>query len=163
MSSPEPVGIIGAGSFGTAMANLMALNTDVYVYSRSPELVAKLKEDRYRFGVKLHERVRVVNDFPMVADRCQLLFPIVPSNNFRGMMRSITEHLRPAHVLIHGTKGFDITGVALEDIPETGPFPPSDAHHDGRDQARERGGQGRRAHRARTSPGSCSTASRPPP
>jgi glycerol-3-phosphate dehydrogenase (NAD(P)+) len=120
MAQKEPVGIIGAGSFGTAMANLLALNTEVLVYSRNPELVKKLEKDRFHFGVKLHDRVKVVNDFSVVADRCQLILPIVPSDNFRSMMRSITDHLDPSHVLIHGTKGFDISGVKLEDIPERG-------------------------------------------
>ncbi len=117
---PEPVGIIGAGSFGTAMANLLALNTDVYVYSRNDKLVKQLEVDRYRFGVRLHDRVRVVNDFERVAGECQLILPIVPSNNFRDMMRTTTKFLEPAHVLIHGTKGLDITGVAVDDIVRKG-------------------------------------------
>lgn len=120
MPKAEPVGIIGAGSFGTAMANLMALNTDVLVYSRSKELVEKLQQDRYRFGVRLHDRVKIVNDIERIAGECQLIFPIVPSNSFRSMMRSVTEHLEPAHVLIHGTKGFDITGVDIDNIPKQG-------------------------------------------
>jgi len=102
------------------MANLLALNTDVLVYSRSPELVDQLKKDRFRFGVPLHDRVTVINDFEQLADQCQLILPIVPSNNFREMMRSVTDYLTPGHVLIHGTKGFDIGDVVLEDIPKTG-------------------------------------------
>jgi len=102
------------------MANLLALNTDVLMYSRNPELVEEIKKDRFRFGVPLHERVTVINDFGELADRCQLILPIVPSNNFRSMMRSVTEYLTPGHVLIHGTKGFDIGDVVLEDIPAHG-------------------------------------------
>lgn len=102
------------------MANLLALNTDVLVYSRNPALVEQLKEDRFRFGVPLHERVTVINDFEQLADRCQLILPIVPSNSFREMMRSVTDYLTPGHVLIHGTKGFDIGEVVLDDIPTTG-------------------------------------------
>ncbi|MEO0732583.1 MAG: NAD(P)H-dependent glycerol-3-phosphate dehydrogenase [Bacteroidota bacterium] len=120
MPKAEPVGIIGAGSFGTAMANLLALNTDVFVYSRNPDLVKTLNKDRFRFGVPLHERITVVNDFSEVAGRCQLILPIVPSDNFRTMMRSLTEHLTPGHVLIHGTKGFDVEGINVEEIPQTG-------------------------------------------
>lgn len=120
MPQTEPVGIIGAGTFGTAMANLLALNTDVLVYSRNAELAAQLQKDRFRFGVPLHERVTVINDFGRVAKECQLIFPIVPSDAFRSMMRQITHHLEPRHLLIHGTKGFDITGVNLEDVPKTG-------------------------------------------
>lgn len=120
MAKPEPVGIIGAGSFGTAMANLLALNTDVLVYSRNPELVEQLRQDRYRFGVKLHDRVTVLNDFSEIADRCQLILPIVPSSNFRDAMRAATPHLKPSHVLLHGTKGLDLRGIHLDDIPEKG-------------------------------------------
>jgi len=120
MPQPEPVGVIGAGTFGTAMANLMALNTDVLVYSRNAELTERLNRERVRFGVKLHDRVRVVNDFEIIAKRCQLIFPIVPSDAFREMMRSITDFLHPRHVLIHGTKGLDVTGIAEEDIPQKG-------------------------------------------
>lgn len=117
---PEPVGIIGAGTFGTAMANLVALNTDVLVFSRNKALAEQLQKDRFRFGVKLHERVSIVSDFERVAGECQLILPIVPSDSFRDMMRANTKYLEPSHLLVHGTKGFDITGVDLERIPETG-------------------------------------------
>ena len=33
------VGVIGAGSFGTAIANLLAYNREVLLYSRQSELV----------------------------------------------------------------------------------------------------------------------------
>jgi glycerol-3-phosphate dehydrogenase (NAD(P)+) len=102
------------------MANLMALNTDVMVYSRTPETAERLQRERFQFGVPLHDRVEVVSDFGRVAERCQLIFPIVPSNAFREMMRSITDHLRPSHLLIHGTKGLDVTDVAEADIPKRG-------------------------------------------
>jgi glycerol-3-phosphate dehydrogenase (NAD(P)+) len=120
MPTVEPVGVIGAGTFGTAMANLLALNTEVLMYTRRPELADQLQRERFRFGVPLHERVEVVSDFGRVAERCQLIFPIVPSDAFREMMRSITDHLRPSHVLIHGTKGLDVTDIAEEDIPRMG-------------------------------------------
>ncbi len=102
------------------MANLLALNTDVLMYSRNADLVQELSTDRFHFGVELHPRVQVVNDFAQVAKTCQLIFPIVPSDNFRSMMRSISAHLEPSHLLIHGTKGFDITGIPMEDIPKSG-------------------------------------------
>ena len=120
MSKAEPVGVIGAGTFGTAMANLLAYNTDVLVYSRNPEQAERMNRERFRFGVPLHERITVVSDIAQVAERCQLLFPIVPSNNFREMMRSITDHLRPSHVLIHGTKGLDLTGLTDDEIRSKG-------------------------------------------
>lgn len=119
MSNPAKqttVGVIGAGSFGTAMANLMALNSDVLIYSRSPETVEEINKRQRRHGVKPHERVRATGDLGELAASCRLLFPIVPSSAFRNMMQDLAPYLKPAHLLIHGTKGFDLTGIDEEDI-----------------------------------------------
>lgn len=54
-----------------------------------------------------------------LATHCDIIFPIVPSAHFRSMMRSLTPYLHPYHILIHGTKGFDLTlpqGECLEHI-----------------------------------------------
>ena len=37
-----PVGVIGAGSFGTVIANLLARHRQVYLYSRNPAAVDDL-------------------------------------------------------------------------------------------------------------------------
>ena len=41
-SSYNPVGVIGAGYFGTAVANLLAHNTDVLLYSRRESVVNEI-------------------------------------------------------------------------------------------------------------------------
>ncbi|TXB69552.1 NAD(P)H-dependent glycerol-3-phosphate dehydrogenase [Phaeodactylibacter luteus] len=111
-SERPPVGVIGAGSFGTAIANLLAYNTDVLLYSRQPQLVAAINANRQHLGVALSPRVQATNSLEEVARNCTLLFPVVPSSNFRSMMRDLGPFLRPYHIMIHGTKGFD----APEDI-----------------------------------------------
>ena len=116
----QPVGVIGAGSFGTAMANLLALNTDVLIYARKPEVVDNINRERHRHGVDLHPRIRATNHLEQLARECTLLLPIVPSTNFRTMMRSLAPYLHPYHLLIHGTKGFDLTEVAEEEIGQHG-------------------------------------------
>lgn len=108
----QPVGIIGAGSFGTAIANLLAYNVDVLLYSRQAELVERVNTTHRHMGVELSKRVQATSDIAELADRCTLIFPVVPSDNFRNMMRSFGPHLRPYHILIHGTKGFDAPELA---------------------------------------------------
>jgi len=103
----QPVGIIGAGSFGTAIANLLAYSVDVLLYSRQAELVKQINSAHRHMGVDLSKRVRATNDIAELAGECTLLFPVVPSDKFRKMMRTLGPHLRPYHILIHGTKGFD--------------------------------------------------------
>ena len=111
MTQRNTTGVIGAGSFGTAVANLMALNTDVLIYSRNPETVAQINRREIRHGVVAHDRVRATNDLAELARSCRLILPIVPSSGFRTMMRDLAPHLDPSHLLIHGTKGFDLTGI----------------------------------------------------
>ncbi|MEY3248491.1 MAG: hypothetical protein RL742_534, partial [Bacteroidota bacterium] len=46
----NPVGVIGAGSFGTAVANLLAHNSEVLLFSRKPETVRQINSDRRHYG-----------------------------------------------------------------------------------------------------------------
>jgi len=109
--SEKPVGVVGAGSFGTAIANLLAHNVDVLLYSRNPEVVEAINNTHHNFEVDLSPRIRATTDIQEVAEQCTLIFPVVPSANFRRMMRNLGPHLRPYHILIHGTKGFDVQGI----------------------------------------------------
>ena len=56
MSKRNTVGVIGAGSFGTAMANLLGLNTDVLIYSRNPDTVDQINRREKHYGVVPRER-----------------------------------------------------------------------------------------------------------
>lgn len=111
MQTEKPVGVIGAGSFGTAIANLLAYNTDVLLYSRKQSLVDHINSQHENLGISLPERIRATNNIKELAEQCTLIFPVVPSVNFREMMVDLGPYLRPYHVLIHGTKGFDVSGI----------------------------------------------------
>lgn len=115
-SVQRPVGVIGAGSFGTAIANLLAYNADVLLYSRNMDLVSAINSTREHLGVRLSASIQATNDLQQLAEACNLLFPIVPSTNFRKMMHTLGPYLRPYHMLIHGTKGFDLHGIPDKDI-----------------------------------------------
>ncbi len=104
---PGKVGVIGAGSFGTAITMLLSHNVDVLLYARNPEKVKHLNEAKTNLGISFSDRVVATNDLQELGENCHLIFPIVPSNNFRDMIRQLGPHLRPNHILIHGTKGFD--------------------------------------------------------
>lgn len=112
-----PVGVIGAGTFGTAIANLLAYNTDVLLYSRQPDLVNQINETRHHLGVDISPRIRATNDLTEVAQECTLIFPIVSSSGFRSMMRNLGPLLRPYHIVIHGTKGFDVNEALVVEYP----------------------------------------------
>ena len=117
-SNQKRVGVIGAGSFGTAISNLIARNTEVQLYGRQEELIKSINEDRrhLRLNLDMNPKVEATNDLQEIADRCDLIFPIVPSASFRDMMKQLSPFLRPYHILIHGTKGFDVKNIDEEDL-----------------------------------------------
>ncbi|NJM93591.1 MAG: NAD(P)-dependent glycerol-3-phosphate dehydrogenase [Cytophagales bacterium] len=105
----RPVGVVGAGSFGTAVANILAINNQVLLYARKPEVVEEMLATRQNSGQKLHLNVEPTHDLEQVAQDCEMIFPVVPSANFRELMRRMAPYLRPYHILIHGTKGLDLS------------------------------------------------------
>jgi len=122
-SYDKPVAVVGAGSFGTAVANILAKNCDVLLYARKPEVADEILATRTSAGQAINERITPTNDLEIVGKECDVIFPVVPSPFFLEMIRSLSPFLKPYHILIHGTKGINVTsdnweeeGVELEDI-----------------------------------------------
>ncbi len=121
-SNSKPIGVVGAGSFGTAVSNILAeKNQRVILYVRTPEKTKELNETRVSSGHQLNDRVEVTNDLQYIGSECDVIFPVVPSANFRAMMKQLSPFLRPYHILIHGTKGFDLN-VDRSKISEHNPL-----------------------------------------
>jgi glycerol-3-phosphate dehydrogenase (NAD(P)+) len=119
LSDDKPVGVIGAGNFGSVVANLLARQRNVLLYARDERVVQRINETRENRGHNMDARVTATNDLAYVADKCEVLFPIVPSAHFRALMRQLSPFLHPYHILIHGTKGFDVNlpeGQTLDSI-----------------------------------------------
>lgn len=114
VSNDHPVGVIGTGSFGTAIANLVAENSPVLLYSRSAEKAREINSSKMSAGQSLHNRVIVTNDIERICQECYLMFPSVPSANFRDMLKDFSPYLRPDHILVHTTKGLDIVETPTE-------------------------------------------------
>ncbi len=119
LSDTRPVGVIGAGNFGSAVANLLARHRNVLLYARDEKVIKRIVQTRENRGHSMHKNVTPINDLQLLARECEVIFPIVPSSHFRSMMKKLSPHLHPYHILIHGTKGLDITlprGQTIESI-----------------------------------------------
>jgi len=104
----KPFGVIGAGSFGKCIANLLAVNNKVLMYTRRESTRKVMLETRHHDGHDIHPNVLPTGDIEELTKKCDLIFPVVPSKNFREMIRGISHLLKPSHILIHGTKGLDV-------------------------------------------------------
>lgn len=107
-SEKQPVGVVGAGSFGSAIANLLAENQQVYLLTRTEEVAEAIRSTRDNRGRTMHENIIPTTSAAELAENCSLIYPIIPSAAFRETIKQMAPHLTPEHILIHGTKGVDV-------------------------------------------------------
>ena len=82
----KKVGIIGAGSFGTAIANILSENNEVLIYARRQEIVDAINTERNHKNQTIHPNIKATNNLEEIANECDLIFPLVPSSKFKNML-----------------------------------------------------------------------------
>jgi glycerol-3-phosphate dehydrogenase (NAD(P)+) len=110
------IGVVGAGSFGTTIATLLAHNTNVLIFSRQQEVVDRINNEHQNINITLSPKIRATRSLEEICNTCNLIFPVVPSENFRETLKAMSPYLSPAHILIHATKGLDIAGIKMSEI-----------------------------------------------
>jgi len=108
----ERICVLGAGSFGTAIAKLLAENGhDVVVWSIEADVVAGInaehKNPRYLTGVKLPTGLRATGDIADALNDASQVFSVVPSHVTRETLRSALPHLRGDAILVNAAKGIE--------------------------------------------------------
>ena len=107
------IGVLGAGSFGTALAvHAARRGHDVLLWARRPEQVAELARDRenrkYLEGIELPERVTPTTDLSRVGE-CEVVLVVVPSHGFRTVLHEFLEAAPKGHrhAIVSATKGIE--------------------------------------------------------
>lgn len=126
----KPIGVVGAGSWGTTLAHLLAekgYDVDLWVFE--PELVDMISQDRenryYLPGFKLSKNIRPSNDLRAVVRDHELLVMVVPSHVYRGVVERMLPHLKKDALVVTATKGIEnetlltMTGIWEQLLPET--------------------------------------------
>lgn len=121
----KPIAVLGGGSFGTALANLLASNQHpVRLWMRDPQQAQAINENRknprYLKGVPVLDGVTATTDLAAVIAECELIFVALPSTALRTVLTSYADALRDK-MLISTTKGieantFMLMSQILEDI-----------------------------------------------
>ncbi len=104
-TKPKYIGVIGVGSFGAAIANILAVKNPVMVYARKQEVVDEINTSHSAQGKELRENVIASNDPEQLCKSCDVLFFMIPSSGFQDVVRTFSPFLFPYHLIIHGTKG----------------------------------------------------------
>lgn len=116
----KPVGVIGAGSFGSTIASLISENKKVLIYSRNQSEIDNINGGHIHKGITLSNNVKATGDLKYLAESCNLIFPVIPAESFRTVIRKVAPFITPLHIVIHATKGLDLLDTDIEDLGKKG-------------------------------------------
>lgn len=117
MTQQQPIAVLGGGSFGTALANLLAHNgQDVMHWMRDSEQVQAIRmtreNPRYLKGIKVLDSVQPSTDLAQVLGRCALIFVALPSSALRQVLQPLAD-LLSGKMLVSTTKGIEAHSFKL--------------------------------------------------
>ena len=112
------VAVLGGGSFGTVIANMVAHNGyNVNLWLRDQaraEAINSTKENaRYLPGYALAENLYASSDLETVLEGAEAVFVSIPSQSFRKVIQQAKPYLRAEQMLISTTKGIEAQTFSL--------------------------------------------------
>jgi glycerol-3-phosphate dehydrogenase (NAD(P)+) len=112
MADSHQVAVLGGGSFGTVIANIVAgggFETRLWVRDASrAALINREQENRdYLPGYRLHEGLRATSDLAEGVDGATVLLVAVPSKSFRDVVALAAPHLPAQTLVVSLTKGLE--------------------------------------------------------
>jgi glycerol-3-phosphate dehydrogenase (NAD(P)+) len=121
--------VVGAGAWGTALADLLARNGhQVTLWAYEPDVVHAINEKhenaRFLAGHQLTRTLTAVGDLQKAVDGAELVTLATPSQVLRSIVRSARGSLRSKVPIVVASKGLEretlslMTEVAQEEIPE---------------------------------------------
>ena len=123
----KTAGVIGAGAWGTALAQVAArAGLDVLLQAREPEVVESIRARRvneaFLPGIVLDEHVSVTGDLADLA-ACDLILAVPPAQHMRSTLAAFADHYRAGVPIILCSKGIErgslklMTDVLAETLP----------------------------------------------
>ena len=105
------VSVIGAGGLGTAIAQLISVNTDsVYLHARRKKVVDDIIKTGYNTeyypNLKLADNIIPVGDFSHIKE-CDIVFFCVPSFGIRNALKELSNYICEDCIIVSTAKGIE--------------------------------------------------------
>lgn len=112
MSDDVRVSVLGAGNWGTTVADLIGrAGHRVRLWTRRAEIADEINEQRrntrYLEGFELSGNIEATTDLERAVRDVPLLFFVLPSQSFREVCREASPLLQPVQHVVHATKGIE--------------------------------------------------------
>jgi glycerol-3-phosphate dehydrogenase (NAD(P)+) len=123
----ETVAVVGAGAWGTALAQVAAAGKRaVTIWAREPEVVeginAAQENPLFLPGIRLNPIIRATDDLEDAAE-AELILAVPPAQHMRGVLQGLRPHLRDGQPVVLCAKGIErgslalMTDVLAEELP----------------------------------------------
>ncbi len=126
----KKIAVIGAGSWGTTLASLLAdKGNDVYMWVYEDDLAEEIREkginSKYLPGYTLPERLRASSDIKEVLKDAGYVLNVVPTQHARSVFETAVSYISDDAVIINASKGIEkgtllTVSAILEDITGKG-------------------------------------------
>ena len=118
MPEAHRVSVLGGGSFGTVIANIVALNgSKVSLWlrneSRADEINRERENTEYLPGYRLHHNLQATTSLQVAISDIDILFVAVPSKSFREVAKEVAGHITRQTLVVSLTKGIEAHGFRL--------------------------------------------------
>ena len=122
------VGVIGAGSWGTAVARIVSTNAEVVLWARNDEIVVSINGDHrspdYLPGIDLPAAVRATGSLEEACAGAEVIVMGVPSHGFRDVLVAASPWIADDIPIVSLAKGVEqgtllrMTEVVADVLPE---------------------------------------------
>jgi len=112
------IAVLGAGSWGTAIAKALAVHGhEVVLWARNADTAARIREERensaYLAGIQLPANLDLTHELPRALDGADSVYFVVPSHGLRDVVVQAAPHLPERGPLVSATKGIENTTLQL--------------------------------------------------
>jgi len=115
-NSKEKIAVIGGGSWGTALADLLARNgndTTLWVYEN--EIAAEMATARvnsvYLPGIRLPESLAITSSLPEALQGCTIMLLVTPVQVMRSVLSQASAFIGPETLLVNASKGIELDSL----------------------------------------------------
>jgi glycerol-3-phosphate dehydrogenase (NAD(P)+) len=109
---PIRVAVLGAGSWGSTVASIVARRSPTTLWARRPDVAEEVRlrhtNSAYLGDLALHERLAATDSIEEAVSSADVLAVAVPSHGFRTVLEEAAPHLRPWVPIVSLTKGLEV-------------------------------------------------------
>jgi glycerol-3-phosphate dehydrogenase (NAD(P)+) len=112
------IAVLGAGSWGTTLANLLATKgEEVRIWAYEPEVVEAINQRHenpiFLAGIRLAPSIRAYQEAREAVAGTPVIVSVAPSHAVRSVVRNIQGSVAPGTLVVSATKGIETDSLAL--------------------------------------------------